>query len=163
MGTIDFDRIRVLVEELDEAVPRDGAVVVHDLDVFLDAKYGNIIGDDDCLNEYLPGLANRRGILRFGIEHLLAAVARLDEDEKYFARAETGYLSNRCMGYSYVVDEEAERLKYVEFDGAAKSGGKTHGFFVRALVMIILLVLLAYLVLGIGSTLWLDPLDFQLF
>jgi hypothetical protein len=58
---MDDSRIQSLITELDEAIPREGAVVRIEY-------YGG--GPDECY-----AVANRRGYLRLGIEFLRAAYA----------------------------------------------------------------------------------------
>ena len=91
MPELDDDGLKRLIRQLDDAVPREGAVVVeHDAQGYDDAHF--------LLT------ANRRGYLRLGIEYLKAAFAehtsvahphRVDVDLSYMAGFEDNAFERR--------------------------------------------------------------------
>jgi hypothetical protein len=107
MEKFDTALIFDLVQRLDDAVPQDGAAVIHGLDEMFEAGIEEVFGVDDRPISFVPGLANQKGLLRFGIEHLKAGIAERDEpDESWVAEVETAYLSESCMSFGYVRNEE---------------------------------------------------------
>jgi hypothetical protein len=102
----NFEHLHNLISQLDDSVPREGAVVVeYDL--------------DDCMSDGF--LANRLGYLRLGIEFLKAAFAEPrrntlphSDEQRDFVDVELDYLTNRKSNYLFARDEDVEYEDWFE-------------------------------------------------
>jgi hypothetical protein len=85
----------------------------------------NVFDADNRPGNFIPGFANRRGLLRFGIEHLKAGIVERGEpDESWTAEVETSYLSESCLAFGYVRSEEYDfsQFKKIEVRDLGKLG-----------------------------------------
>ena len=126
MATIDRNRIESLVEELDEAIPREGHV-----EVLQDFHEYHVLHTAD---EYKCGTirANQLGYLRLGIEFLKAAHAPTYEDQR--VNIDLGYLT-ACEHHWYSFERrEGVRPLYPQ------ERPRSHSPFVEGAIVALFLV-----------------------
>jgi hypothetical protein len=106
-------QIKSLVDQLDQLVSRGGAAVVDNHDAILFSGYDDLLGqnidDQEWWEIHMPRLANRNGLMRFGIEHLKAAVVGMDSMENCLVEADTRYLTGEETIFGFVLDEKTEQ------------------------------------------------------
>jgi hypothetical protein len=146
MTPTDDERIRALVKQLDDAVPREGDVVV-------DANPD----DEGCT----VVKANRTGYLRLGIELLKAADAPLrSEVRSEMLELDLSYLTGlegRCYSFERHQDVRARRASKSD-SGGTEEGPARGACLVLALVAVFMIVSL--LVGAIAVLRWLGQVFF---
>jgi hypothetical protein len=132
---MDEQRLRALVAELDELVPRDGALVWED-----EGLYGS-------QNDPAYG-GNRLGYLRLGIEFLKVADAAHVTDQPSRVNADLSYLVNVERERGELAIFERREVTPEEFIKETEPTGRLSDTLQRTLAGIVVLAVLGLIFLG---------------
>lgn len=142
MPELDEATLKELIEQLDEGVPREGAVV-------RERDGTGIYGDAAGVVS-----ANRQGYLRLGIEYLKAAfLASRSEVQPYRVDIDISYIDGLRERRKHFEREPSERYVFERHeDPSSRLGGPEGlGVVARAILVAFGLFLLASLVVGVRT------------